>query len=168
MTRTSRWITGVTTGLVLVVGGVVWVHLSPTTLGQAANVAQIASILSLPLSGWAIVAAKRDLVKERRVTYELDILRELGGMVPVSAGGLMIDEHATVDKVRALVGSLPGSAHLPLTRAALRINPTEQSLRDFAARYSDASPDNRVERFRYLGPTFKDEVQQAIEKTVNR
>jgi len=50
---------------------------SPPTFQTGANMAQLISIISLPLAAWAIVSAKRDLVTERRLRFELDTLRGL-------------------------------------------------------------------------------------------
>jgi hypothetical protein len=41
-------------------------------------VGAIGSIIALALAGFAIYTAKRDLVEERRIQHELDVLRELG------------------------------------------------------------------------------------------
>lgn len=154
-----------------------WAHDSWSTFQTGANIAQLISILSLPLAAWAIVSAKRDLVEERRISFELDTLRGLATVGIVRGSGGEEDNQGTAAAIRGLLLCLPGNDDLPLVRAAVFADPTDEALREFArlCPKDAARPDDWMNRGeRYVALVDEDPqilrrgVQAAIESRVNR
>lgn len=147
----------------------------PRTVQAVTNLAQIISVIALPLALYAIWSAKRDLAKERRVGHELEILRDLTALTPEKGSGGEIDELTTSGKIRALVLAIPDSDDLPLTRAALFANASDDALREFERLCRNAPGDDtswgRMIRFVALvdvdPAAFHSEIQAAITKRVD-
>lgn len=153
-----------------------WVFTGDSRTVQAVtNLAQIISVIALPIALYAIWSAKRDLVKERRVGHELEILRDLTVLTPEKGRGGEIDELTTCGTIRALVLAIPDRDDLPLTRAALFAAASDAARNEFERLCRDAPSDDtpwgRTNRFVALlehdRATFRSEIQAAINKRVD-
>lgn len=142
-----------------------WAHDSAATFGVGANIAQLISVISLPLAAWAIVSAKRDLASERRLSFELDVLRDLA-----EVHSLQFER----DKIRALLLLIPGSEDLRLTRAAAYANASPEALQDYRQAHPDAPDGDPADhwatysaRLTTLGwPAFHKELLAAIDERI--
>jgi hypothetical protein len=77
----------------------------PQWLVDGSQVAgSLLNLVALVVALYAIVKTNRDLAEERLLTYELEILRELGAAL-----------HGDVTRVSGLLYLLPGNQDMPLT-----------------------------------------------------
>ena len=104
------------------------------------------SLLALVLALWAIVKAKRDLTHERRITHELEVLRDLGELM-YEFGQLPHLSDGSIARLRACLLMLPGSDDLPTLRVAVEARPSQQALAGVSATHGNISHMGGFPRF---------------------
>jgi hypothetical protein len=130
------------------------------------------SLVALIVAFWAVWKARHDLAVERRTTYELEVLRDLGekfGYLGKTAASAAMTAHS-------LLMLLPDSNDLPMMRAAVGARPSPGARDDFNEKYPhfEESPTFRglnewQLRFQQLSlvredGTFRRELDEAVER----
>jgi hypothetical protein len=146
-------------------------HLSKDLVDWAQVLGAVFSLVALSVAAVALVGAKRDLGRERRTAYDLEVLRELSNVVE----GFGVQQAV---RARSLLLLLSGSADLPMVRAAVDARSSDAATREFTTRYPDApalpTPTNenrngaseRYRRLRFVNEdnTSRTELDQAIKR----
>jgi hypothetical protein len=85
----------------------------------------------------AIVKSNRDLVRERRTTHELDVLRGIAESLK-TFGGSSLPQF-----MRTYLLMLPGEVDFPVARAEFDVRATDDGRRRLALMKQDAPPESR-------------------------
>jgi len=123
------------------------------------------SLVALVVALYALVKGRRDLLQERRVTHELEVLRHIAGALRSSFGSSSL-----LHLMRTYLRLLPGNQDFPIARAEFKIRPSERGTQLLAAlkAKTGTSPIEQYLATPEFLQTCEEELDEAIERRIQK
>jgi hypothetical protein len=123
------------------------------------------SLIALVVALYALAKGKRDLLRERRVAHELEVLRHIADALRSSFGSSSL-----LHLMRTYLRLLPGDQDLPIARAEFGIRPSDRGTQLLAALKTKTGT-SPIEQY-LATPEFlqacQEELDEAIERRMHR
>jgi hypothetical protein len=127
------------------------------------------SLIALIVALYAVVKAKKDLVRERRLVHELELLQRIADTLRSSLDP-RYQSPQTALALQTYLRLLPGDEDLPLTRAEVGIRPSAKGIELRSVLRDEISSKYKTKRIPdlYRVPEFFEAFEKELDEAIAR